>query len=103
MIFPVRSNGNNAPRSEGAAQRFAVVPLVQPQPLGFAFALADADAIEGGEEGTLVMPIGFGQEEVEWMAMSFHYEVAFKADNAVFAGVADLRRSPFFDLITLAS
>jgi hypothetical protein len=49
------------------------------------------------------MPIGFGDGEVERMPMRFDEEVAFEAANAVFAGVADLRRGPFFDLMTLAS
>jgi hypothetical protein len=49
------------------------------------------------------MPIGFSEGEVERMAMRLDEEVAFEAENTVFAGVADLRGGPFFDLITLAS
>ena len=49
------------------------------------------------------MPIGFGDGEVERMPMRLDEEVAFEPANAVFAGVADLGRSPFFDLMTLAS
>ena len=49
------------------------------------------------------MPIGFGDGEVERMPMRLDEEVAFEPDNSMFAGVADLRRGPFFDLITLAS
>lgn len=103
MIFPVRSNRDNATSAQRTAQRFAVIAFVHPQALGFPFALADADALEGGQEGALVMPIGFGDGEVERMPMRLDEEVAFEPAQAVFAGVADLRRSPFFDLITLAS
>ena len=49
------------------------------------------------------MPIGFGKGEVERMPMRLDEEVAFEPANMVFAGVADLRGGPFFDLITLAS
>ena len=49
------------------------------------------------------MPIGFGEAEGERMPMRLDEEVAFEADNSVFAGVADLRGGPFFDLMTLAS
>ena len=49
------------------------------------------------------MPIGFGEGEVERMPMRLDEEVAFEPDNSMFAGVADLRRGPFFDLMTLAS
>ena len=103
MIFSVRSNRNNATGAEGTAQRFAIIAFVQPQSLGFAFAPADTEAIEGGQDGALVMPIGFGDGKVEWMSMRLDEEVAFEAANSVFAGVADLRRGPFFDLMTLAS
>lgn len=49
------------------------------------------------------MPVGFGDGEVERMPRRLDEEMAFEPANAVFAGVADLARSPFFDLITLAS
>ena len=49
------------------------------------------------------MPVCSREGEVERMPMRFDEEVAFEAENAVFAGVADLRRGPFFDLMTLAS
>lgn len=49
------------------------------------------------------MPVGFCDGEVERMPMRLDEEVAFEAANMVFAGVADLGRSPFFDLTTLAS
>ena len=49
------------------------------------------------------MPIGFGNGEVERMPMRLDEQVAFEPAHAVFAGVADLRRGPFFDLMTLAS
>ena len=49
------------------------------------------------------MPVGFGDSEVERMSMRLDAEVAFEPANVVFAGVSDLGRSPFFDLIPLAS
>ena len=91
MVFPVRSNGDNAPSAQRTAQRFTVIAFVQPEALGFSFALADADPIEGGQEGALVMPIGFGDGEVERMPMRLDEEVAFEPAQPVFAGVADLR------------
>ena len=103
MIFPVRNNRNNPTGAKSTAQRFTVIAFVQPQALRFTFALADADAIKGGQDGSLVMPIGFGDGEVERMPMRLDEEVTFEPANTVFARVANLRRSPFFDLITLAS
>src|SRR5262245_64980107 len=96
VIFSIRRNGNNPASAQSTAQRFAVIAFIQPQSLGFPFALTDTDAIEGGQDGALVVPIGFGQGEVEWMPMRLDEEVAFEPANAVFAGVADLRGSPFF-------
>jgi len=49
------------------------------------------------------MPVSFRDGEVERMPMRLDEEVAFERANAVFAGVADLRRGLFFDLMTLAS
>ena len=49
------------------------------------------------------MPIGFSEGEVKRMPMRLDEEVAFEAENSVFAGVTDLGRGPFFDLMTLAS
>ena len=49
------------------------------------------------------MPVGFRDGEVERMPMRLDEEGAFEAAPAVFAGVADLRGGPFFDLMTLAS
>lgn len=103
VILAVRSNWNNPARSEGLAQRFTVISFVQPQAFGFTFALAETKAIEGCQDGPLVVPVGFSDSEVERMPMRLNEEVAFEAANAVFAGVTDLRRGPFFDLMTLAS
>ena len=103
MILAVRSNRNNPARSEGLAQRFTVIAFVQPQAFGLTFALADTKAIESCQDGPLVVPVGFSDSEVERMPMRLDEEVAFEAANAVFAGVADLRGGPLFDLITLAS
>jgi hypothetical protein len=103
MIFAVGSNRDNATGTELAAQRFAVIPFVQAQALGFAFALADANPIAGRQDGTLVMPIRFADGEVKRMPMSVYHEVPFEPYNPVFAGVADLGQGPFFDLMTLAS
>lgn len=103
MIFPVRSNGNNTTGAQSTAQRFAVIAFVQPQSPGFTFAIAETEAIEGSQDGALVVPIGFSDGEVQRMPMRFDEEVAFEPANVVFAGVADLRGGPFFDLITLAS
>lgn len=85
------------------AQRFTVIAFVQPQPFRFPFAFPDAQAVEGGQDGALVVPIGFSDGEVKRMPMRLDEKVAFEPANAVFAGVADLRRGPFFDLMTLAS
>jgi hypothetical protein len=103
MIFAVRSNRDNASSPEVAPQRFAVIPFVQAQALGLTFALPDSDTLKCGKDSALIMPIGFAESEVERMPMRFDYEVPFEPENAVFAGVADLGRRPFFDLMTLAS
>ena len=103
MILAIGDNRDNPPSTEGATQRFTVISLVQPHPPGFPFALPNSDTIKSCEDGPLVMPIGFAEGEVQRMPMRVHYEVAFEPDNSVFAGVPDLGRRPFLDLMTLAS
>ena len=103
VIFSIRCNGNNPASAQSTTQRFAVIAFIQPQSLGFPFAFSDTDAIEGGQDGALVVPISFGHGKVERMPMRFDEKVAFEPANTVFAGVADLRGGPFFDLMTLAS
>ena len=49
------------------------------------------------------MPVRFRDGKVEGVPMRLDEQVAFEAAKAVFAGVANLRGSPFFDLRTLAS
>ena len=49
------------------------------------------------------MPLGFGEGEGERMPRRFDEEGAFAPDYARFAGGADLRGGPFFDLLTLAA
>ena len=49
------------------------------------------------------MPVRFRDGKVEWVPMRLDEQVVFAASKAVFAGVANLRGSPFFDLRTLAS
>jgi len=103
VIFAIRRNGNNPPSAERTAERFTIIAFVQPEALGFPFARADTNAIEGGQDRALIMPVSFGDGEVQRMPMRLDEEVALEAANVVFAGVADLSRSPFFDLITRAS
>jgi hypothetical protein len=103
VILAVRSNRNNPARAEGLAQRFTVIAFVQPQAFGFTFALADTKAIKGCQDRPLVVPGGCSDSEVERRPMRLDEEGALEAANAVFAGVPDLRRGPFFDLMTLAS
>lgn len=103
MIFAVRRNRNNATGAKSATREVAVITFVQPQALGFAFALADTEAIQGCQDGALIMPVSFRDGEVERMPMRLDEEVAFEPANVVFPRVADLRGGPFFDLMTLAS
>lgn len=103
MIFAIWSNGNNTTGAKGSAQGFAIIAFIQAEALGFAFALADTEAIKGCQPGALIRPVGFRDGEVERMPMRLDEEVTFEPANAVFTGVADLRGGPFFDLITLAS
>jgi hypothetical protein len=103
MILAIGDNRDNPPSTEGATQRFPVIPLVQAHPPGFPLALPHSDTIKSCEEGPLVMPSGFAEGKGQRLPMRFPYEVAVEPDNAVFAGVADLGRRPFWDLMTLAS
>jgi hypothetical protein len=103
MIFAVRSNRDNATGTELAVQRFAVIPFVQAQALGFAVAFADAHSVEGRQDGPLIMPMRFADSEGEWVPRGVHHEVLFEPYNPVVAGVADLGARPFFDLMTLAA
>jgi hypothetical protein len=45
MVLAIRGERNNPSLAQGAAVRFAIVPLVQAQAFGVPFAVADANAI----------------------------------------------------------
>src|SRR5439155_422236 len=85
------------------AVRFAIVAFVQAQAVGFALALADANAIDGLQQLDKVIAVGFTQGEVEWVAIGVDDPMAFQPFNPVFSGVPDLGVRPFLDLTTLAS
>lgn len=78
MIFTGGRNRDNAPGTELAAQRFTIIPFIQAQAFRFTFALPDANSIEGGQDGPLVMSVRFADREVKGMPMSVYHEVSFE-------------------------
>jgi hypothetical protein len=103
MVLAIGGNGNNAAVAQGLAVRFTVVAFVQAQAFGFAFTLADANAINRLQQFDKVVAVGFTQGEVEGMPVGVNDQMAFQPFNPVFSGVPDLGIRPFFDLTTLAS
>src|SRR5215475_4303017 len=103
MILAIRGDGNNAALAQGTAVRLGIVAFVQPQALGFALTLADADAINRLQQFDEVITVGFTEGEVERMPISIDNQMAFEPFNPVFSGVPDLGVQPFLDFTTLAS
>jgi hypothetical protein len=83
--------------------RIAIVAFVQPQAVGFALTLADADAINRLQQFAEVITVGFTEGEVERIPISVDNQMAFEPFNPVFSGVPDLGVQPFLDFTTLAS
>jgi len=103
MILAIRGEGNNAALAQGTAMRIAIVAFVQPQAVGFALTLADADAINRLQQFAEVITVGFTEGEVERIPISVDNQMAFEPFNPVFSGVPDLGVQPFLDFTTLAS
>jgi hypothetical protein len=103
MILPIRGDGNNASLAQGTAVRLAIVAFVQPQAVGFALALADANAINGLQQLDKVIAVRFTQGEVQRMAIAINDQMPFQPFDSVFSGVSDFFVRPFLDLTTLAS
>jgi hypothetical protein len=103
MVLPIGDDGNNAPLAQGAAMRFAIVAFVQPQAVGFALTLADANAVDRLQQFGDVIAVGFTQSEVQWMPMGVDDQMAFQPFNPVFSREPDFLVRPFLDFTTLAS
>jgi hypothetical protein len=103
MILAIGREGNNAAVPQGAAVRFAIVPLVQAQAFGFPFAFADANAINCLQQLDEVISISGTKSEVERVAIGVNDQMTFQPVNPVFSRVADFFFCPFFDFTTLAS
>jgi hypothetical protein len=103
MVLAIGGNGNNASLAQGLAVRFTVVAFVQAQAFGFAFTLADANAIPRLQQFDKVVAVGFTQGEVKGMPVGVNDQMAFQPFKPVFSRVPDLGIRPFFDLTTLAS
>jgi len=103
MVLTIGGDGNNATLAQGTAMRFAIVAFVQPQAVGFALALADANAGDRLQQFGDIIAVGFTQGEVEGMAIGVDDQMAFQPFNPVFSGVPDFLVRPFLDFTTLAS
>jgi hypothetical protein len=103
MVLAIGSDGNNATLTQGPAVGFAIVAFVQPPAVGFAFALADANAINRLQQFDEVVAVGFTQSEIEGMTIGVDDQMAFEPFNPVFSRVPDLGVRPFLDCTTLAS
>lgn len=67
------------------SERLTVIALIQTQTLGPPPAFADPDTINGLQDFTLVIPVGFAQSKIERIAVGVNHQVAFEAANTVFA------------------
>lgn len=85
MILAIGRKGNNPALTQGAAVRFAIVPLIQAQAFGFPFASADANAINRLQQLDEIIAVGSTKSEVEGMPMRVDHEVAFEPVNPVFS------------------
>jgi hypothetical protein len=103
MILTIRHDGHNASLTQGAAVRLALVAFVQAQAVGFALALADANAVNRLQQFGDILAIGFTESEVERLAIGVNDQMAFQPFKPVFSRVPDFLVSPFFDFTTLAS
>ena len=103
MVLAIGDNGHNAPLAQRPTVRFAIVAFVQPQALGFALALADANAINGLQQLRKVITVRFTQREVQRMPMSINDQMPFQPLNSMLSRVADFLVRPFLDFTTLAS
>jgi hypothetical protein len=85
------------------SERIAVVAFVESGPFGTTAAVANFDAINRFQNFALIVPVGFAQREVEWIAIGVYSQVAFDPANTMFSRIAYLVLAPFFDFTTLAS
>lgn len=82
---------------------FALVAFVQPQAVGFAFALADANALQRLQQLGEVVAVGFTQSETKGMTLGIDDQRALEPFTPVFSRVPDFGVPPFLDVTTLAS
>lgn len=85
MILAIGREGNNPALSQGAAVRLAIVPFIQAQAFGVAFAFADANTIDRLQQFDEIIAVGSTEREVEGMPMRVDHEVAFEPVNPVFS------------------
>ncbi len=78
MIFAIGAKRDDPSAAQRAPPGFTRRALIQSNPLGFAFAFADPNAINAFENFALRMPIGFAQREVQRMSMAVNHPVAFE-------------------------
>lgn len=70
---------------------------------GFTLSLPNPNAINGVQDISLVMMMPTTDDEIQRMAMTFHYKMALDARQTVLSGIADLAMCPFLDSTKLAS
>jgi len=103
LIFAIRREGNNPTLTQGAAVRLTIVSFVQTQAVRFAFAFADANAINRLQQFDQIITVSSTEREVERMAIGVDDQMAFQPINSVFSRVSDFFFCPFLDFTTLAS
>ena len=103
MIFAIRREGNNPTLTQGAAVRLTIVSFVQTQAVRFAFAFADANAINRLQQFDQIITVSSTEREVERMAIGVDDQMAFQPFNLVFSREPNFLVRPFLDFTTLAS
>jgi hypothetical protein len=68
-----------------SSEWFAIVAFVESQAFRSAATFADFDAIYRFKDLALVVPVGFAQSKVEWIAVGVNDHMAFEALQTVFS------------------
>ena len=85
VILTILGVRHDATFTQCLSERFTIVAFVESQAFRTANPFTDFDAIYRFKDFTLVVPIGFAQSKVEWIAVGINDQVAFEAVNTVFA------------------
>ena len=85
MITAIWSNWDYPSLAQLLPEWFAIIAFIESQALWSAATFADFDAVYRFKDLALVVPVGFAQSKVEWIAVGVNDHVAFEALQTVFS------------------